>query len=254
MLILIGVMPTAYALNRAMPDSQIQPFLRTSIEVAQMLDRYGDGRTAADPRAVAEQYVRENHEDPTLVPALAALVRSIDSQVRQYGSLRLVPAAAVQNVRNDMYLAAESIRHLGASRTVTFEKYDAQLLQFYRSELNGATRFIPTWVKIAVAIALGLGTMVGWKRIVVTVGEKIGKSHLTYAQGASAELPQRPPSRRLVYGLPRPTTHVPVGRRWHHGGERIGPADGHGPQSALPATMPVTSCWRAACSGFSSIF
>ena len=50
------------------------------------------------------------------------------------------------------------------------------------------TDFIPLWVKIAVAVALGLGTMVGWKRIVVTVGEKIGKSHLTYAQGASAEL------------------------------------------------------------------
>jgi len=43
-------------------------------------------------------------------------------------------------------------------------------------------------VKVGVAIALGLGTMVGWKRIVVTVGEKIGKTHLTYAQGAAAEL------------------------------------------------------------------
>jgi PiT family inorganic phosphate transporter len=209
MLILIGVMPTAYALNRAMPDSQIQPFLRTSVEVAQMLDRYSEGRTAADPRAVAEQYVREGHEAPTLVPALAGLVRSIDSQVRQYGSLRLVPAAAVQNVRNDMYLAAESIRHLGASKTVTFEKYDAQLLEFYRSELNGATRFIPTWVKISVAIALGLGTMVGWKRIVVTVGEKIGKSHLTYAQGASAELVAAATIAAAdIYGLPVSTTHV----------------------------------------------
>jgi PiT family inorganic phosphate transporter len=54
--------------------------------------------------------------------------------------------------------------------------------------LHGATQFIPPWVKLAIAIALGLGTMIGWKRIVVTVGEKIGKDHLTYAQGASAEL------------------------------------------------------------------
>src|SRR5262249_7072533 len=58
----------------------------------------------------------------------------------------------------------------------------------YKKGIDNATKFIPTWVKVAVAIALGLGTMVGWKRIVVTVGEKIGKSHLTYAQGASAEL------------------------------------------------------------------
>jgi phosphate/sulfate permease len=57
-----------------------------------------------------------------------------------------------------------------------------------RSELQTLTDFIPLWVKIAVAVALGLGTTIGWKRIVVTVGEKIGKSHLTYAQGASAEL------------------------------------------------------------------
>src|SRR4029453_13215179 len=137
-------------------------------EVSQMLDRYSAGRSAVDPRAVASRAVRDGHDDPALVPALAQLVRSIDGQVRQYGSLRLLPATAVQNVRNDMYLAAESIRHLGTSKTVPFEKYDAQLLDLYRSELNGATRFIPTWVKIAVAIALGLGTMVGWKRIVVT--------------------------------------------------------------------------------------
>ncbi|MEB0109713.1 inorganic phosphate transporter, partial [Pseudomonas sp. MH9.3] len=60
-------------------------------------------------------------------------------------------------------------------------------LQLFKQQIDNATRFIPLWVKIAVAIALGLGTMVGWKRIVVTVGEKIGKTHLTYAQGASAE-------------------------------------------------------------------
>ena len=47
----------------------------------------------------------------------------------------------------------------------------------YRSELDNATKFIPLWVKVAVAVALGLGTMIGWKRIVVTVGEKIGKTH-----------------------------------------------------------------------------
>ena len=54
--------------------------------------------------------------------------------------------------------------------------------------MDKATKFIPAWVKVAVALALGMGTMVGWKRIVVTVGEKIGKEHLTYAQGACAEL------------------------------------------------------------------
>jgi inorganic phosphate transporter, PiT family len=65
------------------------------------------------------------------------------------------------------------------------------------------------WVKIAVAIALGLGTMIGWKRIVVTVGEKIGKTHLTYGQGAAAELVAAATIFAAdSYGLPVSTTHV----------------------------------------------
>src|SRR5262249_40770827 len=73
---------------------------------------------------------------------------------------------------------------------------------------DDATRFIPLWVKVAVAIALGLGTMIGWKRIVVTVGEKIGKSHLTYAQGAAAEMVAAGTIGAAdVLGLPVWTTH-----------------------------------------------
>jgi PiT family inorganic phosphate transporter len=79
----------------------------------------------------------------------------------------------------------------------------------FKSGIDSATRFIPTWVKVAIAIALGLGTMIGWKRIVVTVGEKIGKTHLTYAQGASAEIV----AAGMIgvadgLGLPVSTTHV----------------------------------------------
>jgi PiT family inorganic phosphate transporter len=75
--------------------------------------------------------------------------------------------------------------------------------------LDKIVKYIPTWVKYAVALALGLGTMIGWKRIVVTVGEKIGKSHLTYAQGASAEMMAAATIGLADYmGLPVSTTHV----------------------------------------------
>jgi PiT family inorganic phosphate transporter len=75
--------------------------------------------------------------------------------------------------------------------------------------VDGATRFIPTWVKVAVAMALGMGTMIGWKRIVVTVGEKIGKDHLTYAQGAAAEITCAVTILSAdTLGLPVSTTHV----------------------------------------------
>ena len=82
-------------------------------------------------------------------------------------------------------------------------------VQLFKQQIDNATRFIPLWVKVAVAIALGLGTMVGWKRIVVTVGEKIGKTHLTYAQGASAEVvAMLTIGAADMFGLPVSTTHV----------------------------------------------
>ena len=87
--------------------------------------------------------------------------------------------------------------------------HDAEVLKNYKKHVDDATKFIPLWVKISVAIALGLGTMVGWKRIVVTVGEKIGKAHLTYAQGAAAEITAMLTIGAAdVYGLPVSTTHV----------------------------------------------
>ena len=64
-------------------------------------------------------------------------------------------------------------------------------------------------MKIAEPIALGLGTMIGWKRIVVTVGERIGKAHLTYAQGACAEIVAGATIGAADgFGLPVSTTHV----------------------------------------------
>jgi len=91
-------------------------------------------------------------------------------------------------------------------------KFDADTqanLKSVKKHIDDATKFIPLWVKVIVAIALGLGTMVGWKRIVVTVGEKIGKSHLTYAQGASAELVTMTTIGAAgMFGLPVSTTHI----------------------------------------------
>jgi PiT family inorganic phosphate transporter len=209
MLILIGVVPTAYALNRAMPDRDMQPFIAASMHAGLVLDQHSGGRTVADPRKVIGDYLRTRTSTPDVVPALGAVTREIRTQIEQHGSLRRLPAETVQNVRNDMYLAAETIRRIGKDSTLKFEKADADVLSLYRTDLDSATRFIPIWVKVSVAIALGLGTMVGWKRIVVTVGEKIGKSHLTYAQGASAELVAATMIGAAdAFGLPVSTTHV----------------------------------------------
>jgi PiT family inorganic phosphate transporter len=95
------------------------------------------------------------------------------------------------------------------SDAVHVSNADKLVLNDYKQQLDHSTKFIPTWVKVAVAIALGLGTMIGWKRIVVTVGERIGKTHLTYAQGASAEIVAMATiGAAELYGLPVSTTHV----------------------------------------------
>ena len=209
MLILIGIVPTAYALNRSMPDSAMQPFLARAAATADMLDRYGDGQQVDDPAAVIGTYLETARPDSLVVPALAQMTRNIGTQVGQYGSIRQLPADAVENVRNQMFMVSETVRHLLRSRSLRLEKTDADLLYAFTAQLDTATRYIPVWVKIVVAIALGLGTMVGWKRIVITVGEKIGKSHLTYAQGASAELVAATTIAAAdMFGMPVSTTQV----------------------------------------------
>jgi PiT family inorganic phosphate transporter len=108
-----------------------------------------------------------------------------------------------------MYLASEALRLMQKNQTININPADWAVLKNYKTHIDHATRFIPLWVKVATALALGLGTMVGWKRIVVTVGEKIGKNHLTYGQGAAAEITAMATIGAADwFGLPVSTTHV----------------------------------------------
>jgi PiT family inorganic phosphate transporter len=211
MLILVGTVPMAYALNRAMPAEQVTQFAAVAQVTQQSLARYGAAPLPAPAaaRTVLETYVHTRSVTPAVVPALASLTGDIGDAVRAHGTLASVPAASVANVRNDMYIASETMRHLDKERSMHFDAATRANLKEFKGQLDSATRFIPTWVKVAVAIALGLGTMVGWRRIVVTVGEKIGKSHLTYAQGAAAEtVAMLTIGAADIYGLPVSTTHV----------------------------------------------
>ena len=209
MLILIGTVPMAYALNRAMPVDQMTQFAAVAQVTQESIVKAAPTAAPADPRAALSEYVRTKELKAEVLPALAAITGSIGAQVKQYGTLAKVPSAAVSNVRNDMYLASETIRHLEKNPNLALDTDAKNNLKAFKKQIDSATKFIPLWVKIAVAIALGLGTMVGWKRIVVTVGEKIGKTHLTYAQGASAELVAMTTIGAAdMFGLPVSTTHV----------------------------------------------
>jgi PiT family inorganic phosphate transporter len=210
MLILIGTVPTAYALNRALPNSQVAQFVTNSAAASKVIEGKAAGyNVIGNPRPAVTNYVAEHQISEGTFPSLAVLVRDISDQVTQYGSLAKVPANLVGNTRNDMYLTSEAIRFLMKDKASDLSAADVATLNSYKGSLDSATKFIPYWAKIVVAIALGLGTMIGWKRIVVTVGEKIGKTHLTYAQGACAEITAAATIAAADgYGLPVSTTHV----------------------------------------------
>jgi len=141
--------------------------------------------------------------------AMRELVNDIGTEMALFKELSKVPDDRVRNFRNDMYIVSEALRLIQASGRVQITAPDAAVLKNYKSHIDRSTRFIPGWVKVAVAMALGLGTMVGWKRVVVTVGEKIGKDHLTYAQGAAAEITAMATIGAADwFGLPVSTTHV----------------------------------------------
>jgi inorganic phosphate transporter, PiT family len=211
MLILIGAVPTAFALNHAMPSSATPAFYAATNDAQAVFKAHAEGvvvpTVEAAHAAVTSAVQRREVSGGQTWASLDTLAGSIAAQVREHGVMTAIPAAAVPNVRNDMYLVSEAIRL--AQKSSGLSTADAATLSTYRTSVDQATKFIPTWVKVAVAIALGLGTMIGWKRIVVTVGEKIGKAHLTYGQGASAELVAAATIGAAdMFGLPVSTTHV----------------------------------------------
>ncbi len=210
MLILIGTVPTAFALNKAVDAGQTQTFLAITHTASDTLGKYTAGAApSANPRAEVEKYVQTHQLTPSTVPALRQLTDSIGQNVSQSGAVSTIPQGNIGNVRNDMYVVSEALRLIDKAKNPALSAPDQAALSNYKKELDHSTKFIPTWVKVAVALALGLGTMVGWKRIVVTVGEKIGKTHLTYGQGASAELVAMVTIGAAdMYGLPVSTTHV----------------------------------------------
>jgi len=175
-----------------------------------MLGKYvSPAAVVGDSRDEVTDYIRSKNFTPNTMLALRELVNGIGTEMSQYGQLKAVPQDKVRNFRNDMYVVSEALRLMQKSHKPEFSTADAAVLKNYKAHIDNATKFIPSWVKVAVALALGMGTMIGWKRIVVTVGEKIGKEHLTYGQGAAAEITAMfTIGAADWFGLPVSTTHV----------------------------------------------
>jgi inorganic phosphate transporter, PiT family len=211
MLILIGIVPTVFAVN---PDAGAQAVANLELAARKtmaMLDLAGNGRSIDEKatEGVLSAFLKTTGQyNDDIFPALAAKDRDIVNRLNGKKTIMDVPKEDRSALRSDMYLVSESLNKLNKLGKLNDPEQKAVLTEF-RSELKPMVQYIPTWVKVAVALALGCGTMIGWKRIVVTVGEKIGKAHLAYAQGAAAELVAMGTIMAADnYGLPVSTTHV----------------------------------------------
>jgi PiT family inorganic phosphate transporter len=194
MLTIIGLFPATYALNPHAHSSLDQ--LPAILQQAEpLVSKYGDDekQTAIDAVHSLEQRIGGSPPSaPSDSPTTAA-----HAQTKQQKS----------NVRDDVYRVISQLKHAEESKSISApEKKEAQRLS---KELGSYVEYAPSWVRMLSALCLGIGTMIGYKRIVKTLGERLGNVHLTPAQGASAELV----SALLIgtagfTGLPVSTTHI----------------------------------------------
>ena len=210
MLILVGLVPLAYSLNKNLDTQQVQSFHQLSSQTAVFLNQNQPELTDEKALVILTKYIQTKQQTPEVVPALASMTDHLGERVSSYSNLKDIPEAAISEIRNDMYLSTTTFKRLDkADALPKMDDSQKKLVKEYRSSLDSFLQYIPTWVKVAVALALGLGTMVGWKRIVVTVGERIGKHHMTYGQGMSAELVAMSTIAAADgLGMPVSTTHV----------------------------------------------
>jgi inorganic phosphate transporter, PiT family len=211
MLILVGIVPATFALNMDTDAHSLQKLLATSHTISITLDKRSPGNALTPKQAhdeISSFLKTTGQQTPATFPALATVNHEITEQLTGKSSLNMLSKADRSVLRSNIYLVSEGIGKLDKNHQFPDKAEDTAMMD-YKKSLDKLTKFIPDWVKVMVALALGLGTMIGWKRIVVTVGEKIGKDHLTYAQGASAELVAMGTILAADhYNLPVSTTHV----------------------------------------------
>jgi PiT family inorganic phosphate transporter len=212
MLILVGILPLTFAVDLGTSPAQISELAATTETISFQMDRHAPGVAMGGYQVAADEvsaYLKTSGKATERTFAgIGTKCREISEILSDKKSLSELSPDQRRILRSDLYLTSEGLGKLIKQKKLEdpAEQKSAAMLKAHMDKL---TKFLPTWVKVAVALALGLGTMIGWKRIVVTVGEKIGKEHLTYAQGASAELVAMGTILAAdQMGLPVSTTHV----------------------------------------------
>ncbi|HRI80162.1 MAG TPA: inorganic phosphate transporter [Cyclobacteriaceae bacterium] len=192
MLILIGIVPGYFALNASFETYQL-----------------------AEPLTRIENSIRSIDPEPLSAPDRIRLteIKSMNSHIRStIDSITVInelPRSERFGMRKDILVMARNLDELIKKDEARVSAKDKSVIKDSIKSIRKATDYSPGWVIVLISLSLGLGTMIGWKRIVKTIGEKIGKEHLSYAQGASAELVAASTIGMSSYlGLPVSTTHV----------------------------------------------
>jgi len=212
MLILVGILPLSFAVDLGSSQTSIHDLAATTETISFQMDRHSPGVAMGGYAIAADElssYLKTTGKmtDRTFA-AVGTKCREISEILTGKNSLTELSEDQRRILRSDLYLTSEALGKLIKQHKLE-DATEQKTVATLKLHMDKVTKFIPLWVKIAVAVALGLGTMIGWKRIVVTVGEKIGKEHLTYAQGASAELVAMGTILAADnLGLPVSTTHV----------------------------------------------
>ncbi|MEN0106573.1 MAG: inorganic phosphate transporter [Pseudomonas sp.] len=206
MLVLIGIVPAQFVLDLNSTTYQIERTRDATVHLSQFYDRnreslgeflaLGKGNTAEMP-----ELFRCNPQQTEAT--IAGLLHDLKG-VTDYHS---IPSDTRIQVRRYLLCLDDTAKKVGKLQSLdSREKADLEKL---RKDLTATTEYSPFWVILAVALALGIGTMVGWKRVVLTIGEKIGKQGMTYAQGMSAQITAACAiGLANVFSLPVSTTHV----------------------------------------------
>jgi PiT family inorganic phosphate transporter len=186
MLIMIAFLPAKFALDQRVDDSKILVSL-TSIEGAM---------TKTDPSTAGQTTLDQLN---TAVAAAKTTIAGGQSRNEK----------VVFQFRKQVQAVVKDVKAVLADKGVTLHAGDRDVLSKASRDLNSTTDYAPVWLILIISCSLGLGTMIGWKRIVLTIGEKIGKEHLNYAQGATAEITAAATiGLSTGFGLPVSTTHV----------------------------------------------
>ncbi len=206
MLVLIGIVPSHFALDASSSKYEIDRTRDAATYLNEFYQRNHDSLAnyLALGKTPNSDLPAKFHCDPEQTEiTIAALLRSLDG-VTRYDQL---PPQTRVDVRRYILCLDDTARKV--SRLAYVPAEEKRDLARLRKDLTSTTEYSPFWVVIAVALALGIGTMIGWKRVVLTVGEKIGKQGMTYAQGMSAQVTAAMAiGLANVFSLPVSTTHV----------------------------------------------